>query len=89
MGWGIIISRVVMRVDNAAAIVIATDGPNWRTRYFGVRSARLNEEITKGRIVLEHEGTLDMVADALTKLGTRTMLDNIRLAMMGVYPKPL
>ena len=87
--WGIALYTAEIRVDNQAAITILNDSANWRTRYFGVRGARVHEEVVKNRLAIVHEGTKDMVADAMTKLGTKEMLDNVRLAMQGVYPVPL
>lgn len=80
---GIVFQHVCIKVDNTAAITIATDGSNWRTRYFSVRGSRINHEILCGTLKLEHEPTLKMLADALTKLGTKNMLENIRNAMIG------
>ena len=81
---GIVFQHVCIKVDNTAAITIATDGSNWRTRYFSVRGSRINHEILCGTLKLEHEPTLKMLADALTKLGTKNMLENIRNAMIGI-----
>ena len=82
--WGCRFEYVRIKADNTAAITIATDGSNWRTRYFSVRGARLNHEILCGSLKLEHEPTLKMLADSLTKLGTGQMLLNTRNAMVGI-----
>ena len=82
--WGCRFEYVRIKADNTAAITIATDGSNWRTRYFSVRGARLNHEILCGSLKLEHEPTLKMLADSLTKLGTGQMLLNTRNAMIGI-----
>ena len=81
--WGLQFEASVMKVDNTAAITIATHGGSWRTRYFAVRGNRINEEIQRKTIVLEHEPTKHMLADAMTKLGTADMLSNVRDAMAG------
>ena len=81
--WGLVFSHVTIMVDNTAAITIAENGSSWRTRYFGVRGSRMNEEISQGNLKLMHEPTAKMLADSLTKLGTAQMLRNIRGAMIG------
>ena len=81
--WGLVFSHVTIMVDNTAAITIAENGSSWRTRYFGVRGSRMNEEITQGNLKLKHEPTAKMLADCLIKLGTAQMLRNIRNAMVG------
>ena len=83
--WGILMKAVTLLVDNTAALAIAEHGSTWRTRYFGVRAGRICEEITKGRLMLRHEPTTDMVADGLTKLGSKEILMNVRQAMLGVF----
>ena len=82
--WGCRFEHVCIKVDNTAAITIATDGANWRTRYFGVRGSRINHEIQCGTLKLDHEPTHKMLADSLTKLGAATMLLNTRSAMAGI-----
>ena len=81
--WGLVFSHVTIMVDNTAAITTAENGSSWRTRYFGVRGSRMNEEISQGNLKLMHEPTAKMLADSLTKLGTAQMLRNIRGAMVG------
>ena len=81
--WGVIFKKVCIKVDNAAALTIATDGCNWRTQYFAVRGSRIMHEIQCGTLALEHEPTLRMLADGLTKLGSAPMMRNIRNAMIG------
>ena len=86
--WGIELEPIKLLLDNDAALAIAEQGSNWRTRYFGVRACRIREELLKGRLLLGHEPTKTMVADALTKLATTDVLENIRKAMRGEYPPP-
>ena len=84
--WGIQFSMVRLLLDNAAAISIAENGSTWRTRYFGVRGSRINEEIQKERLLLGHQPTKAMVADGLTKLGSAEVLQMVRDAMNGEFP---
>ena len=76
---------VNLLVDNQAALAITEKGANWRTRYFAVRSFRIREELDLCRIVLRHEGTKAMVADALTKLASGEVLAMLRAAMDGFF----
>ena len=85
---GIRLEPIRLLLDNDAALAIAEQGSNWRTRYFGVRGNRSQEEQHKGRLTLGHEPTKTMVADALTKLATSEVLKNLRDAMGGVFPPP-
>ena len=87
--WGVKLTDVQLRLDNQAALTIAENGSNWRTRYFGVRGARINEEVHRGRLTLGHEPTKTMLADSLTKLGTADMLRTLRSAMRGELPDAL
>ena len=83
---GIQVPHVQLFIDNKAAITIAGCGANWRTRYFAVRAHRLHEEIIRGAATLDHCPTNDMVADALTKLGTGPMFHTLHEAMAGRFP---
>ena len=77
------IECVRVLVDNKAAITVAECGASWRTRYFSVRGHRLHEEISLGRLQLEHCKTDVMVADGLTKLASPVVLEKLREAMSG------
>merc|ERR1712086_1049568 len=79
------VSRVKVLIDNQAALSIAMCGSNWRTRYFSVRARRLNEEYQKGRAVLEHCPTKEMLADTLTKLATTPVIQVLLDAMDGIH----
>ena len=83
--WDIKFRILTIQVDNTAALTIAADGGNWRTRYFAVRGARVNHEIQCGTLKLEHCPTLKMLADGLTKLGTKAMMENVRNTMQGIH----
>ena len=84
--WGVHIRCVRLLLDNEAALSIARNGSNWRTRYFGVRGARIQEEFLRGRIALGHQPTKTMVADGLTKLAASEVLETLRRAMGGEFP---
>ena len=60
-------------------------GTNWHTRYFSVRAHRLNEEYLKGRAVLEHCSTKEMLAETLTKLATTPVIQVLLDAMDGIH----
>ncbi len=66
---GYILPSISVLVDNQAALTIAKCGATWRTRYFAVRGARLNEEHLAGSALLKHCPTKIMLADALTQVG--------------------
>ena len=74
---------VTILVDNT----IAEHGSTWHTRYFGVRASRICEEMVKGRLLLRDEPTSDMIADGLTKLGSKDVLLNLRQAMIGGHSR--
>jgi len=83
---GILLPSVHVMIDNQAAITIAENGPNWRTRYFGVRGHRLQEESQAGRAEIMHCPTKDMLADALTKLASVGVIEILHAAMNGAMP---
>ena len=74
-------------IDNKAALTAASLGATWRTRYYAVRARRLLEESRRQRLVIEHCPTLEMVADTLTKLATPEVIEGLRAAMNGLFPK--
>ena len=85
---GIRIDSVRILIDNKAALTIAECGATWRTRYFSVRGHRLHEEHSSGRALLEHCKTEHMLADALTKLASSSVIGVLRNAMNGSFPFP-
>ena len=44
------LDKIHIMVDNAAAITIAADGGNWRTRCFAAKGARINHKIRIGAL---------------------------------------
>ena len=52
-----------------------------------MRAARLQEEHQAGNLILRYCPTLSMAADAMTKMGNSTMLDNLRNAMNAKLPE--
>ena len=55
-------------------------------QYFAFRGHRLHEEHELGRATLLHCPTKDMLADALTKLSTASVLGVLQEAMQGRQP---
>ena len=82
-------SRLVVYIDNKAALTAATLGATWRTRYYAVRARRLLEESRQQRLRIEHCPTADMLADALTKLAAAEVIAKLRSAMIGSLPPNL
>ena len=84
---GIYPARLTVFIDNKAALTAASLGATWRTRYYAVRARRLLEESRRQRLVIEHCPTLEMVADTLTKLATPEVIEGLRAAMNGFFPR--
>ena len=61
--WGVTVSPPILLVDNRSALTVAENGGTWRTRYFAVREARLQQEHHHGRVVLRYCPTDDMACD--------------------------
>ncbi len=79
--------NLILMVDNRAAITAATLGATWRTRYYAVRARRLLEEYQRGKVVVKHCPTQEMLADGLTKLATREVMTTLLNAMENLLPK--
>ena len=79
-------SRLEVLIDNKAALTTASLGATWRTRYYGVRGQRLLQEHQAGKIVLTYCPTKLMVADSLTKLATREVIQVLLAAMDSQLP---
>ena len=73
--WRITLSTPLLLVDNKSALVLATCGGSWRTRYFAVRAARIAEEVECGRLNLRYCRTDRMLADSLTKLASSEIIE--------------
>ena len=56
-----------LRVDNTSAITIMDQGGGWRSRYYCLRAAAIQEALDAKRIKIDHVSTVDMLADILTK----------------------
>ena len=85
--WGIALSTPLLLVDNKSALVLATCGGSWRTRYFAVRAARIAEEVECGRLNLRYCRTDRMLADSLTKLATSEIIERLLRALLGDLPE--
>ena len=67
--WGVRFQPTVLYIDNKSALLLGENGGTWRTRYFAVRAARIQQENTAGNLVLKYCPTASMAADALTQMG--------------------
>ena len=67
---GITPTQRIFRVDNAAAITLASaeDGGGWRTRHLKVRSQALRERVRDQWMVIEYCPGDQQLADSLTKI---------------------
>ena len=79
-------SKIIVWIDNKAALTAASLGATWRTRYYASRAKRLLEESRLGRVRLSHCPTKEMVADALTKLASADVIMMLAEAMEGRLP---
>ena len=84
--WHVLVGPPVLLIDNKSALQVTEVGGTWRTRYFAVRAARLGEEHRRGHVVTLFCPTADMAADALTKMCTALVLDNLRRSMDAYLP---
>ena len=85
--WGITLSTPLLLVNNKSALVWATCGGSWRTRYFAVRAARIAEEVECGRLNLRYCRTDRMLADSLTKLASSEIIERLWRALLGDLPE--
>ena len=85
--FGIEIPKSRLYIDNKAALTIAMCGASWRTRYFATRAHRIHEEHVRGAAELVHCPTDKMIADCLTKLATRPVIEITQQAMYGKLPE--
>ena len=81
------LSTPLLLVDNKSALVLATCGGSWRTRYFAVRAARIAEEVECGRLNLRYCRTDNMLADSLTKLASSEIIERLLGALRGDLPE--
>ena len=86
--WGLQLRPTILLIDNRSALLLGENGGTWRTRYFAVRAARLQQEHQVGNLLLRYCPTAAMRADALTKMGTAVLLENLRLALAAQLPPP-
>ncbi|CAE7563194.1 GIP [Symbiodinium sp. CCMP2592] len=76
------LGKIILGIDNQAAISIATPTTNssWRTRHLRVRASYIHEQIEDGQVIVRYVPGRDQWADLLTKsfprqrLGELTML---------------
>ena len=68
-----------LKGDNMAALhSIRTEIINWRTRHFAMHASWIREKITELGIDLTHVPGKELIADGLTKILTRTLLEAFR-----------
>ena len=85
--WNLDIPKPILRVDNKSALKVSELGGTWRTRYFAIRAARLQEESAADRISMRYCPTGDMMADALTKNAGAAVLQLLRDCCHRHLPK--
>ena len=85
--WGTDVGKPILLVDNKSALKVSELGGTWRTRYFAVRAARLQEESAANRISLRYCPTNDMMADRLTKNASAQVLEKLWECCHGVLPR--
>ena len=79
-------TQLEMLADNRAALVLAAGhGGGWRTRHLRIRSNALTEAIETGEVDLSHRAGRLLLADGLTKLLNKLLLEKFRLGM-GLVP---
>ena len=84
--WGADVGKPILLVDNKSALRVSELGGTWRTRYFAVRAARLQEESAADAISLRYCPTGDMMADGLTKNASAQVLQKLRECCDGKLP---
>ena len=85
--WQVDVGAPVLLVDNKSALRVSELGGTWRTRYFAIRAARLQEESAADRVSLRYCQTDVMMADALTKSAGASILQKLRDCCDGHLPK--
>ena len=85
--WCVDIPKPILLVDNKSALKVSELGGTWRTRYFAIRAARLQEESAAERVSLRYCPTGDMMADGLTKNAGAGVLQFLRDGCDGHLPK--
>ena len=85
--WGADVGKPILLVDNKSALKVSELGGTWRTRYFAVRAARLQEESAADRISLRYCPTDDMMGDGLTKAASGQVLAKLRDCCHGKLPR--
>ena len=85
--WRVDVGVPVLLVDNKSALRVSELGGTWRTRYFAIRAARLQEESAADRVSLRYCQTDVMMGDALTKNAGASVLQKLRDCCDGFLPK--
>jgi hypothetical protein len=84
--WDIKFVPLVLLIGDKSALSLAENGGAWRTRYFAVRAARLQQEHRSGNLTLRYCPTKVMAPDSLTKMGSAVLLDDLRNCMDAKLP---
>ena len=84
--WEIKFSAPILLIDNKSALTLFENGGTWRTRYFAIKAARLQQEHQNGNLILRYCPTLLMAADGLTKMGSAIILEKFRQCMNASLP---
>ena len=84
--WQVDVGIPILLVDNKSALRVSELGGTWRTRYFAIRAARLQEESAANKVSLRYCQTDIMMADGLTKLAGASVLQKLRDCCDGWLP---
>jgi hypothetical protein len=86
MGQGYDLGPAKIFEDNMSTIALAGRGSSnsSRTRHIAIRYFFVKDRMDGGEVVIEHLGTEDMLADALTKPLQGDLFRRMRAGMMGV-----
>ena len=85
--WQVQLEKPILLIDNKSALRVSELGGTWRTRYFAIRAARLQEESAADAVSLRYCPTGDMMGDALTKNAGAAVLQRLRECCDGLLPK--
>ena len=74
----------VLKIDNTAAEAISKDDKHHqRTRAIRLRHHHIRDEVAKRTVRPEHENTLELESDALTKSLTQKQFEYLRQKLLG------
>ena len=78
---------VKMRIDNISAINLAKNlVAHGKSKHIEMKFHYLREQVSNGRICVEHCKSEDQIADIMTKAVQTEIFKKIRSMMMGLNP---